>query len=980
MRRGTILLTAATSVLSGFLFFAHGAITATSDIVINEIGAYEASGHEWVEIWNKGVEPVDMTGWKFFEDGTNHGLLASSTDSVVGPGEYAAICQNDVIFLADHPGFGGSVFDSSWSSLNESGEEIGLKDSASEIVEIFTYIAAPNYSLERIDPLLNVYDASNWKEHVASNTVGFVNSVYGLPATSTPTTTPPDITPTTTPPGDTTSTPSTSVQIDWSSLKLNEFVSYPTTGNEWVEIYNISTTTIDFTGGEICDSRETGCKNASGTVAGQGWFYLDLLTASFLNNDGDSVIFKNASGAIIDRRDFAGATAPGKGRAAARGTDGTGDWAITTSLTPGAANNITAPPVSGGGGSGTPAANTVEDTPVVSDDSSGIVINEVYPNPPGVDTSDEFIEIKNISETTKTLDGWKISDASASYGISGEILPGQILFWPRSATKIALNNTGKETVKIINSLGAIADSVEYEGSVEGESYARNASGTFVWTTTVTAGKENVFSQAGSGIVWKISAPSGGEVGELMVFYAEDTADERGGEIEISWQFDDGTQAIGLEVAHAFSSEGMHEIVVSATSTSGSFGQKKITVRIGSGLSTDNASVFINEVFANPEGTDEKEFIELFNSGSSTVDLQGWGLRSEKSKLFVFPTGTAILAGQYLTFYRTATKISINNTADRIQLINRDSEIADMVRFDKSPPDSSYAKVNGQWIWAEPTPGELNHVSGDKILIEKKVVSTKSTVKKVLGYRIATIADARQFEVGSSVRVRGTVAVTPGVFGKQYFYLTDRNFGLQMYQYKSAFPDLKVGDYLEVAGVLSNASGVKRLKISQLSDVDILETEKDVTPAELQIENITEDNLGSLVKMSGEITEIKTNYFFLDNGADEIKVYLKKSAQIDKTRLKEGQTVSVVGVLEQGTNEIQLWPRSNEDVAVASATTTASDVEKQISAEVSKAKAEKYIAVFLGAISILLIGLMGSQKGAMVIRVAKDFILKRFGRK
>jgi DNA/RNA endonuclease YhcR with UshA esterase domain len=133
-------------------------------------------------------------------------------------------------------------------------------------------------------------------------------------------------------------------------------------------------------------------------------------------------------------------------------------------------------------------------------------------------------------------------------------------------------------------------------------------------------------------------------------------------------------------------------------------------------------------------------------------------------------------------------------------------------------------------------------------------------------------------------------------------------------------------------------------------------------------------------MSGEITEIKTNYFFLDNGADEIKVYLKKSALIDKTRLKEGQTVSVVGVLEQGTNEIQLWPRANEDVEAASATMTESEVDKKISAEVSKAKAEKYIAVFLGVTSILLIGLMGSQKGAMIIRAAKDYILKRFGRK
>ena len=46
-------------------FIAKNVHAANTDIVINEIGAFATSTHEWVEIYNKGSDPVDLTGWKF---------------------------------------------------------------------------------------------------------------------------------------------------------------------------------------------------------------------------------------------------------------------------------------------------------------------------------------------------------------------------------------------------------------------------------------------------------------------------------------------------------------------------------------------------------------------------------------------------------------------------------------------------------------------------------------------------------------------------------------------------------------------------------------------------------------------------------------------------------------------------------------------------------------------------------------------------
>jgi len=87
--------------LSLFLFFGF-AHSDNTDIVINEIGAYESSGNEWVEIFNRGTESVDLIGWKFWENNTNHALtLKQGEDFILEPGEFddlkTALAEHGVI-------------------------------------------------------------------------------------------------------------------------------------------------------------------------------------------------------------------------------------------------------------------------------------------------------------------------------------------------------------------------------------------------------------------------------------------------------------------------------------------------------------------------------------------------------------------------------------------------------------------------------------------------------------------------------------------------------------------------------------------------------------------------------------------------------------------------------------------------------------------------------------------------------------------
>lgn len=68
----------------------------------------------------------------------------------------------------------------------------------------------------------------------------------------------------------------------------------------------------------------------------------------------------------------------------------------------------------------------------------------------------------------------------------------------------------------------------------------------------------------------------------------------------------------------------------------------------------NATVVITEFMANPLGSDTTgEFVELYNSGASPVDLTGWILSDEDTDTFTLPA-TTIGAGNFVILAKDRT--------------------------------------------------------------------------------------------------------------------------------------------------------------------------------------------------------------------------------------------------------------------------------------------------------------------------------------
>lgn len=103
---------------------------ASAGVVFSEImydvpGTEGSGEHDWVEVWNTGASPVDLSAYRFFEANTNHTLKLDRGSATLPPGGVAVIASATSTFLADNPSFSGTLFDSSFN-LNSSGELLKL--------------------------------------------------------------------------------------------------------------------------------------------------------------------------------------------------------------------------------------------------------------------------------------------------------------------------------------------------------------------------------------------------------------------------------------------------------------------------------------------------------------------------------------------------------------------------------------------------------------------------------------------------------------------------------------------------------------------------------------------------------------------------------------------------------------------------------------------------------------------------------------
>jgi lamin tail-like protein len=141
-------------------------------------------------------------------------------------------------------------------------------------------------------------------------------------------------------------------------------------------------------------------------------------------------------------------------------------------------------------------------------------------------------------------------------------------------------------------------------------------------------------------------------------------------------------------------------------------------------------VFINEWLPNPVGPDATaEFIELYNNGNRSVDLEGWKLETGKGKKFSL-AGHVIVPGAYLVLDHAETKLSLANTDGALALYNASGILIDEASFAGAAPEGkSFSRINyaptdiGHFAFVDPTPGALNKTINNEIAARKYPTNT-----------------------------------------------------------------------------------------------------------------------------------------------------------------------------------------------------------------------------------------------------------------
>jgi hypothetical protein len=131
----------------------------------------------------------------------------------------------------------------------------------------------------------------------------------------------------------------------------------------------------------------------------------------------------------------------------------------------------------------------------------------------------------------------------------------------------------------------------------------------------------------------------------------------------------------------------------------------------------NGALLVTEFMPDPSGTDaEREWMEIYNSGTTTLNLDGYKVGDEESStgltegMFQFPTGTEIAPGGVIVIANTATgfkelygknpTFEFNNA----QTLEGDSDISvpDMIKYTAwSSGPFSVSNTNDQVVILDP---------------------------------------------------------------------------------------------------------------------------------------------------------------------------------------------------------------------------------------------------------------------------------------
>ncbi|GIV30756.1 MAG: hypothetical protein KatS3mg029_0107 [Saprospiraceae bacterium] len=185
-------------------------------------------------------------------------------------------------------------------------------------------------------------------------------------------------------------------------------------------------------------------------------------------------------------------------------------------------------------------------------------------------------------------------------------------------------------------------------------------------------------QAGDTVVWQNMGGFHNVNGDQATYPANPESFGSGPAANAPWTY-----------SHVFNTPGQYDYRCDVHFGSGMTGT--LTVQAG----TSNSDVVISEIMYNNPGTDDYEFVELHNKGTSPIDMTGWSFSQGIDYTFgnytLQPGGFVVLAIDSALFESTfgvpAFQFlgALNNGGETITLVDASGNVIDSVAYDDEAP-------------------------------------------------------------------------------------------------------------------------------------------------------------------------------------------------------------------------------------------------------------------------------------------------------
>ncbi|MEY4511970.1 MAG: hypothetical protein RLZZ450_4092 [Pseudomonadota bacterium] len=256
-------------------------------VVVNEVESSGGVPGDWIELFNAGTHPVDVSSWALRDNDDMHNF-AIAAGSVIAPGSYLVVDEASLAF-----GLGGA-------------DAARLFDASATLIDSYSWAAHAAVTYGRCPNGTGAF------ANTASSTKGTAN-VCGTPAC----------------------TPGTL----GCSVVLNEVESSSGVPGDWIELYNQAAAPIDVSGWIVKDNDDAHSYTlpASSIVPPGGFLIVEEAALGFGLGSADSARLFTPSAVLSDTYSWTAHAPITYGRC----PDGSGPFASTTASTKGAANNCT---------------------------------------------------------------------------------------------------------------------------------------------------------------------------------------------------------------------------------------------------------------------------------------------------------------------------------------------------------------------------------------------------------------------------------------------------------------------------------------------------------------------------------------------------------------------------------------------------------------------------------------------------------------